>query len=49
MENVEKLIQAIKSNNSHNELIKLDKASILEELIPQVKGMKEVDNVSIML
>lgn len=42
MENVEKLIQAIKSNNSHNELIKLDKASILEELIPQVKGMKEV-------
>lgn len=42
MENVEKLLQAIKSDKTSSEMIKLDEANILEELIPQARGMKEV-------
>ena len=42
MENEELILQAIKSNNTCEKIIKLDEAKILEEVIPKVKGMKEV-------
>ncbi|MEG0181181.1 MAG: HD domain-containing protein [Terrisporobacter sp.] len=42
MENEIRLLKAIKSNNVSYEIIKLDQSKILEEVIPKVKGMKEV-------
>lgn len=42
MENKIRLLQAIKSENTCDEIVKLDESKILEEVIPKVKGMKEV-------
>lgn len=42
MNNNQKLLQAIKSDNMCEAIIKLDKSQILEEVIPNVRGMKEV-------
>lgn len=42
MDNEKRLLQAMKSDNMCEEIIKLDESYILEQLIPKVKGMKEV-------
>lgn len=42
MENELKIIDAIKSNNACDEIYKLNKSGILEMVIPDVNGMKEV-------
>ena len=37
-----KIIDAIKSNNTCEQICKLNKSGILEKIIPEVKSMKEV-------
>ena len=37
-----KIIDAIKSNNTREQICKLNKSGILEKIIPEVKSMKEV-------
>ena len=42
MENGFKIINAIKSNNTSEKICELDESGILENIIPEVKSMKEV-------